>query len=755
MNPITEKIELLAPGGDLDSIKAAIVAGADAVYCGLDRFNARNRAKNIAVEDLPGIVRLAHRKNCNVFVTLNIIIVESEFPALVNLLNKLVNIEIDGLIVQDLGLFYLLTHYYKRIPIHASTQLTTHNEGQIEFLNRLAATRVNLSRELNIQEIKELTVAAHKNNLLAEVFVHGSNCLSFSGICYLSSVHGGNSGNRGRCSQPCRDKYVQTAAGNDFPLNLKDNSAYADLGELAASGVDSIKIEGRIKKSHYVYTVVKAFREQLQRLYQQDALQIEDTALRKVFNRDFTDSFLQGDISSKMFIDNPRDYSAQYRSQMYRGSSADNLERAKRELYDEKTEIINEVQQKIARLSTGKVPLQIRVSGKNGVPLTLTVETPDETFTVHSDANLAAVRKKSASTECVGSEMLLLRLKNVGETGYFIDKLLLNNLQEDLFLSFRELTAIKKKIIFILNGRTDLIAPVDVPRLSAVTEKNHSASLSVLIAAKEDLYLSNETDVDMYFQLPDSFAEKYDEFVEIFKKNKNLIPWFSTVIMEVDYHAAIAFLQELQPAQIVVNNTGIAWAAYRRNISWIAGPYLNSVNSFSLLCMKEHFNCAGAFISNELEKNQIKHIKKPNDFKLYYSIYHPIPLMTSRQCLFHQVTGCEKNRLDSTCIQQCAKASTITNLKNDTFFLTKKKGDYHRLYNEKNYLNTDIITDIRDCFSEFFIDLRDVQTGTVTKVSKPKLVHLFEDLLAGKRMAAEEIKQSVQPTSGSQYQKGI
>jgi len=264
---MNNRIELLAPGGDIDSIKAAILAGADAVYCGLDKFNARNRAANISFDDLNGILRLAHQHNCQVFLTLNIIIVDSEIPAVVSLLNKLVNTGIDGIILQDLGLFYLISRYFNSLKIHASTQLTTHNEGQIQFLNKLNATRVNLSRELNIHEIKTLTEVAHTNNMLTEVFVHGSNCISFSGLCYMSSVHGGNSGNRGRCSQPCRDEYKTTLAGKNFPLNLKDNSAYSDLKELSEAGVDSIKIEGRIKKFHYVFTVVDAWRKQLQQFY--------------------------------------------------------------------------------------------------------------------------------------------------------------------------------------------------------------------------------------------------------------------------------------------------------------------------------------------------------------------------------------------------------------------------------------------------------------------------------------------------------
>jgi len=132
-----KRIELLAPGGDIESIKAAIMAGADAIYCGLNHFNARNRAVNISFEDLVGILRIAHKNNCKIFLTLNIIILEQEIKTLISLLNKLVNTSIDGIIVQDIGLFYILSRYFKSLDVHTSTQFTTHNKGQILFLNKI------------------------------------------------------------------------------------------------------------------------------------------------------------------------------------------------------------------------------------------------------------------------------------------------------------------------------------------------------------------------------------------------------------------------------------------------------------------------------------------------------------------------------------------------------------------------------------------------------------------------------------------
>ncbi len=744
---MNNRIELLAPGGDIDSIKAAILAGADAVYCGLDKFNARNRAANITFDDLNGILRLAHKHNCQVFLTLNIIIVDSEIPAVISLLNKLVNTSIDGIILQDLGLFYLVSNYFKSLRIHASTQLTTHNEGQVKFLNKLNTTRVNLSRELNINEIKALTAVAHQNNMLTEVFVHGSNCISFSGICYMSSVHGGNSGNRGRCSQPCRDQYKTTLAGKDFPLNLKDNSAFSDLRELAEAGVDSLKIEGRIKKFHYVFTVVSAWRKQLQRFYETGEISKEKSALRKVFNRDFSNTFLKGNIAKDMFIDNPRDNSAIHLSELNGCSTDEKLEKAKGDIYDKRTEIITSVENGISGLSISKAPIQIRISGKNGIPLKVSVTTPYTSFEVVSEINLA-----NTGTEPLDKTILLKRLKSVNETEYFIENLDLKNLQTNVYLPFKELTSIKKKLLFILNGSRKFIDPIDVPIAKNHINKTNKPSLFVLISSADELQFCT-TSATIFFQLPDSLKHEYSALIDIFRNNDTLIPWFPSVLIGEDYDVAVNFLTQLQPKKLVTDNTGIAFEAYKRRIPWIAGPLLNVVNSFSLLNLKENFNCSGAFISNEISKVQIKGIKCPEDFELYYSMYHPIVLMTSRQCLFHQVTGCEKLTIDDACIPYCNKTSSITNLKDETFLIEKSKGNHHRIYNDINYLNTDVIADFPDLFTGFLIDLRDIKTETKIETDKPGLIRIFKNLLSGS--LKKESEQIIYPTTNVQYKKGI
>ncbi len=747
---MAKQFELLAPGGDVDSIKAAIIAGADAVYCGLDNFNARTRAANISFENLVGLLKLAHKNDCQLFLTLNIIILESELPALFRLLDKLVNTSIDGVIVQDLGLFDILSKYYPTLDIHASTQVTTHNEGQIHFLHKLNASRTNLCRELNINEIKELTQVSHRNNMLTEVFVHGSNCIGFSGLCYFSSAHGGNSGNRGRCSQPCRDQYQTTRVGKDYPLNLKDNSAFSDLDALADAGVDSLKVEGRIKKYHYVHSVISTWRKQIERFYAQQQLSSDKTELYKVFNRDFSNDYLKGDISRNMFTDNPRDHAAQHFAEIKGYTTDAELQTVKQYLYDEKTVIINNVGAQISALAIGKTPLRIKISGEVDDPLSVSVTTPDMTFSVQSESRLIHSDKYSINDSGIDK-----RLKSLNTAEFYIEEISVDGLCKDLFIPFKEITTIKNRIASELNGGKALIAPVELPVIPKPVQPAGEGKLSVLISEAKDLNLCSDTTADIYYRLPDCIHNDYGKLVDLFLTYTNLIPWFPSIIIGEDYTAAVAFLQQVKPKLIVTNNTGVAYAAYENGIDWVAGPHLNTTNSFSLRAMKEKFNCVGAFISNEINKKQMRTIKRPDDFKLYYSIYHPILLFTSRQCLFHQSVGCKKETMDEKCLTNCRKSASIINLKETAFSINKKRGEHNSLFGAHHFLNTDILNELPDMFSSFFIDLRDIRTETKLGLEKTEIIRLFDDALKGIPEATSELRQVIQPVTDVQYKKGL
>jgi len=752
---MSRKIELLAPGGDVDAIKAAIIAGANAIYCGLDIFNARNRAANLSFDDLVGVIKLAHEYECEVFLTLNIVILEHEIPALTKLLNQLVNTGIDGIIVQDLGLFNLVKKFFPSLHIHASTQLTTHNEGQILFLAKIGATRANLSRELNLAEIKNLTSLAHDNDVLTEVFVHGALCIAFSGQCYSSSVSVGNSGNRGRCSQACRDEYEITNAGNKFPLNLKDNSAWFDLPELVDAGVDSLKVEGRIKGAQYVHTVVDSWRKQINQFVDTGKLLADDSALYKVFNRDFTNSFLKGNLTKDMFIDNPRDNSFTHANQKNNAISVVQIQEAQNDLRADKNKIVDEVAAKVATLTIDKSDLALSFSGQLGQPFTVNInisngENDSKQYTVESASTMIASEQSAVTSDAIAK-----RFKSFKNSRYNVEEFDFSQLADNLTIPFKELTEVKNKVAYYLNGEKEVIPAVTLPPLESHPKLNEKPTLSLLISDEKDAYLGDLTNADIYFKLPESFKKRCNKQRDILVRNPRFIPWFPAVLIGKDYIEAVRILEELKPDRIVTNNTGIAHKAFEMGIEWIAGPFLNTTNSYALLTLQEELNCAGAFISNEINRNQIKNINRPANFKMLYSIYHPILMMTSRQCFFQQTVGCNKPSIEDGCMLKCQKATTITNVKGISFAVDKQLGGYPSIYNHEQFLNFDAVKDFSHLFDEFFIDLTDIGSGSKEQQDKAALIKHFEDFLDGNQEAEVTVNNLVTISTNAQYQQGL
>jgi len=767
------KIELLAPGGDVEAIKAAIIAGADAVYCGLDTFNARNRATNISFDQLVGIIRLAHRYQCEIFLTLNVVILEREFSSLAKLLTKLANTTLDGVIVQDIGMFYLLKKHFPTLDIHASTQLTTHNIGQIPFLKKLGASRVNLSRELNLREITAMTAAGKEHETLIEVFVHGSLCVAFSGLCYSTSASVGNSGNRGRCSQACREEYKPTETGNKFPLNIKDNSAFFDLPKLIEAGVHSFKIEGRIKGASYVHTVVDSFRKQIDGFLKTGELLEDGERLYKVFNRDFSNAFLRGDLNQSMFIENPRDNSKYHALDKSNAISVVQIQEVEQELNDEKQLINASVDDKIKHLTIDKIPLTLTISGKLDQPLTLTVITKElsqqqpfvdikdsdkgietKSFELKSQSTLVKSGKLSIDRETVEK-----RFKSFNNAHFNLIEICTKVLDDGLSIPFKELTVLKNQAALLLNNSKPVLPEVQLPPLTRHPKKpatgDSKAELSILICDESDVKLADLTSADIYYKLPEAYKRGCTKYVGFFKENPRLIPWFPSVLIGKDYDVAVNILEQVRPELIVTNNTGIAYEANRLGIQWIAGPFLNTTNSYALLAMQEGFDCKGAFISNEINRQQIRNIARPENFKLFYSIYHPILLMASRQCFFQQSVGCEKPRIDNGCMLSCDKSTSITNLKGVSFAIDKQKAGYPSIYNQDQFLNTEIIDDLSDLFDGFMIDLTNIGSGDKQMPDKAVLLAQFEELLKGQASVPDTLNTLVPESTNSQYHTGL
>ena len=289
-------IELLAPAGSMDALRAAVQNGANAVYLGCGMFNARQSAKNFTLQTLKDAVKYCHIRGVEVHLTVNTLVTDREMNDLTEMIRHAALCCVDAFIVQDLGVAQLCRQIAPHIAIHGSTQMTIHSLPGVQLCAAMGMKRVVLSRELSREEIQY--ICAH-SPIEIEVFAHGALCMCYSGQCYMSAMIGGRSGNRGRCAQPCRQSYGYHHWEEKYPLSLKDNCLVHYLQELEEMGVASIKLEGRMKRPEYVATVTAVYRKAL------DEAQVTDSmmdALMTAFNRQgFTDGYYTHRVNRKMF----------------------------------------------------------------------------------------------------------------------------------------------------------------------------------------------------------------------------------------------------------------------------------------------------------------------------------------------------------------------------------------------------------------------------------------------------------------------
>lgn len=288
------KPEILAPAGSEESVTAAVRSGADAVYMGAKAFNARIKAENFSYEKLKWAIDYCHARNVRVHITMNTLIYDEEIPAALEQIKEICALGADAVIVQDLGVAALLKKTAPELERHASTQMSVQTLSGVKMLKNMGYSRVVLPRELSENEI-----AAIKNGseIEIEIFVHGALCMCVSGQCYMSSMFGSRSGNRGLCAQPCRLPFgVQGGTGND--LSLKDLSLIPNMSEIVSLGIDSLKIEGRMKRPEYVSAAVTAVKTAIDGEVPEEML----SKLRAVFSRSgFTKGYFESKLGRAMF----------------------------------------------------------------------------------------------------------------------------------------------------------------------------------------------------------------------------------------------------------------------------------------------------------------------------------------------------------------------------------------------------------------------------------------------------------------------
>lgn len=283
--------ELLAPVGSFEKLKAAVYSGADAVYLGFKKFSARKNAQNFDLSEILEVIRFCHDFGVKVYVTLNTIVNDVEIEEVKNIICQLKDMGVDALIIQDLGILNVVKQVAPGFKIHASTQMSVHSVSGVRLLRELGFSRVVVAREMTLSEIEEVC----KENIEIEVFVHGALCYSVSGQCFMSSMLGGRSANRGECAQPCRLPFsVSNPPKPD--LSLKDLCAIDMLDRLKEVGVHSFKIEGRMKRPEYVAAATIAYRKKL------DGLSVDKNDLLNVFSRSgFTNGYIDNQRGRGMF----------------------------------------------------------------------------------------------------------------------------------------------------------------------------------------------------------------------------------------------------------------------------------------------------------------------------------------------------------------------------------------------------------------------------------------------------------------------
>jgi len=288
-----KKPELLMPAGNLDKLKIAVKNGANAVYFGALQFSMRQTANNFSIEDLEEGINFCHAYGARAYLTINIALKDSEIEGALELAKTVYKLGIDAVIVQDLGLVSLLRELLPGLELHASTQLTCNNLQGAEFLVEHGFKKIVLARELDLTQIKEISDYLHSKDVEVEVFVHGAECFSYSGQCLFSSFAFNKSGNRGRCLQPCRLSYHTTQEEGRF-LSMKDLCTYEHIDKLIEAGVDSFKVEGRLKSEEYIQNVARVYRKQIDKYYGQSSepTKGEVTEMKKSYLRDHNTCYI-------------------------------------------------------------------------------------------------------------------------------------------------------------------------------------------------------------------------------------------------------------------------------------------------------------------------------------------------------------------------------------------------------------------------------------------------------------------------------
>ncbi len=597
-------LELLAPAGSMESLRAAVQNGADAVYLGVGEFNARQSAKNFTLETLNEALKYCHIRGVQVHLTLNTLVADREMQQVRNLIRAAAQAGVDAFIVQDWGVVQLCRQIAPHVPIHGSTQMTVHSLAGVQMCAAMGMQRVVLSRELNRNEIQYICAASP---IEIEIFGHGALCMCYSGQCYLSAMIGSRSGNRGRCAQPCRQSYGYSRWENKYPLSLKDNCLVHYVGAIEEMGVTSLKLEGRMKRPEYVAAVTRVYRQAI------DGAPVTPEMMQTLsdaFNRQgFTNGYYLGKVTPRMF--------------------------GIREDVPENQEFLQAARQSYESGEAPLVDLKFRavvtVDGSS-----LTASDPDGRMCMAQ----GPIPERAMNVALTG-QALAARIAKTGGTPYRCAEVR-TQVDPGLMLSAAAINAMRRDV---LNQMTALRArreehPVkrakDIPYFKGPTGL---PGLTVQVSVREQLtprLLESETAM---LYVPLHILAEDAKMCQALANRGRCAAVLPRIVHDDELPRVIQRLNTVRSLgirDVLVGNIGLMIPAKEAGMRLRGDFGLNIFNSASANVCRD-LKLASATVSFEMTLPQIRDLSKAVNMEMI--IYGRLPLMITEQCLIKNKTG--------------------------------------------------------------------------------------------------------------------
>lgn len=609
--------ELLAPAGELKSVYGAFNAGADAVYLGAPSFSARAYAVNLSVDEIIEAIDYAHLFGKKIYLAINILIKNSELTEAVDMLRPLYEAGLDAVIVQDIGLIRIINEIYPDMEIHASTQMAIASKESLEYLKGLNVTRVVPARELSLSEIK----AIKSVGLEVECFIHGAMCYCYSGKCLFSSVAGARSGNRGRCAGPCRKQYetsidgkIISKKGEEYPLSMRDMCTVKNIGELIEAGVDSFKIEGRMKAPEYAAGVSNVYRHAIDEYIGTGRINFHqyEKELSHLYIRSNTSTGYLHTLNDRKMVT--------LSSPAYTGISDAEKNEITKQFIDKKE----------------KIGINIYIRAYVGEPLFLTMSYEDTYVEAYGDIC------EEATKTPLNKEAFAKQLKKLGDTPYFANSITVDT-DNQVFTAVSNINNTRRKCVELLKDN-----------ILSTFKRSSSGSFAIngarLLPEKHEIRIG----VSDVTQLSEIL--KYD-FYDGLIVNEACLDRINEIKHKDVYLRLPAIVREYN----VVNIELILKKAV--SIDLIKGVYVSGLDAYSiakkyynkdaihldsgLYCFnnqaeEEFLNIASSYTSSY--ESSAKELLEFNHFdKREMILYGYIPLMYTANCILKTFNQCNKN----------------------------------------------------------------------------------------------------------------